>query len=179
MIARFFSLWLLLLAGCAAPLQTHYYQLANSAFRQPENTPSRYLQVTMSDALNKPALWYQDSAHTVHPANHHLWAEKPADAIAQVLANHLNNKPSQAVYTIEQNQAKLPVLSIDIRRFQGSYHAQVLIEGNAHFYHADGKLVASRHFSVTQTQRAEGYPAMVHALDEALEKLSNQLIFNK
>lgn len=178
MTARFLIPFLLLmLSACAAPLQTHYYRLADSAFRQPERTPNVYISVYLTDELKQPSLLYQDSEQTVYPAQHHLWSENLADALVQILANQLNQQPIKQVYTIHPSpKNKLPELRVMVRRFQGSYRAEVLIEGNVHFYDANGTLRNAHHFSVRQAQKGNGYSAMVEAFNQALPVVAKAVI---
>lgn len=173
-------LTLLTLTACASTPTTQYYSLPDSVFRQPENKVWRLensVQIWVENNNQNNALVYQTTPTTVHFAKNAVWAEPLEKAVANVLANAMNENSKNIIYLPKNNEKQnCPCIKIDLQSFQGAYTGEVKVAGVAYFYDKSGKTHKIKPFAVHHIQHGDGYDAMTQALGLALKQAANEIM---
>lgn len=163
----------LLLCACAADGSgIRYYQLPDSAFRLPEhNRPATAVRIILAEPLKTQNMLYQTDEHTLNFAQQNLWSAPLDETLAAALSNKLNRRNQAAVYMpAKWSAAGVPVLTVYLDRFQGSYLGQTEISGYA--LYPDGR---RRPFHASTAQQGDGYAAMADSLNRGLDNAAAQI----
>lgn len=159
-----------ILSACASRPTTHYYQLNHSAIIAPNLSPRFAIHVSLAATVPQQALVYQSNPLHIHFARQNLWAAPLSESIATVLSNHFNQNGQIRTMPQHLADASLPIVSIHIDRFQGSYLGQTEINGLFRFPNGQ-----PQSFHILTPQNGDGYEAMVHSLEQGLLQLAQLL----
>lgn len=157
----------LLLAACSSSAPPSYYQLPDSAFRQPESSAAPMaVQIVLAEHLKGQSLLYQTDAHHLNFSQQNLWIEPLGEPLAASFSNKLNRSSRDGRFVPQKLAAgSVRVLKIYLDRFQGSYTGETEISGYAQW--PDGRV---RDFHITTPQQGDGYAAMLESLNKGLDE---------
>ncbi len=176
-----FALLILALSSCAKPNVDKQHYFLPEAASQPElvNTPEtknllQLSDVQLADFLDKSGLVLQLDDITLNQAKNHVWAEDLRRQISRGLQARLNQQ--QQVYTVVGSQTAAALrLSLDIHAFHGRYDGLALTSGQWQLKNQKGDIEKIKRFELQTELKQSGYPALVRALGENLDKLSAQI----
>ncbi len=176
---------LLLLTACSSPATTHFYQLPAPSHSQPESSvaannhaadnssagKSLFIEpVKVAPYLNGRGLVLQTSAVELVMARQHLWADALDQQLQRQLRQHLSQLASG--YAVQlQPGAQSTRLWLQLDSFHGSADGYALLSG--HFLLSGQPL--SQPFSYRVPLADDGYPALVTALGQGVQQLSQQI----
>lgn len=165
---------LLGLTGCASPSAPSYYQLP-----LPEAAPGSIAAdavavyvapVQVASYLNGRGLVLATSEVELAIARQHLWAEALDQQLQRQLRQRLQLlRPDLSMLMQSQNNALK--LAISVERFYGQADGTALFSGR---YTLSSKTGSSA-FQFTVPLQQDGYPALVTALSQAVQQLSEQI----
>lgn len=171
---------LLILAGCSSVPATHQYTLPEHPVTRtsvPAGAPgATLLPVQLAGHLVVNGIVVQTSPLEVNEARNNLWADALSNqtdrAIAQALRTKLRN-----VRLLPGDSADIPALYavVNLDQFQGRYDGKAIVSGQYRLMNAERHLVSQQDFSYALPLAHDGYPALVDALDDALQQLSNAM----
>ncbi len=163
----------LLLSACANT-PTQYYRLPDSVLKT--NTelqkPAIDTKVTLASYLNSSSMVYEVAPQQVQFTQNNIWAEDLQSALQNNLLNKLNQQSRHQRYVLPNGATEK--LNINIQSFYGSYTGDVVVEGYAQWLKGN-QIVRSRNFSVRTEQQGSGYPAMLEAMNNALNQVAIDL----
>lgn len=178
--------WLILLAlllvGCSntPATQTNLYLLPDSLspVAAKETSPLLLVKVDVADYLSQKGVVYRVSETELVQAKQNQWAEAVSNQINRKLIHNL--RAGQTTYWPVGFNSALALdgqkqLHIQIRRFNGAYTGMAELAGEWLLIDAKGQIAASEPFQIQIPLEQEGYQALVSALAEGLEQLSEQL----
>lgn len=172
---RFLTLALfLLLNGCSSNQVTTYYQLPlplvmNSQINELAKTV--YIEpIQVASYLNGRGLVLQISDVELIVARQHVWAEALDQQLQRQLRNRLQALAPEYM-TVLQPLPETVRITVQLEQFHGD---------------ADGQAIVSGRFAISNRERAvpfvirepltdNGYPALVIALADAVQQLSQQI----
>ncbi len=165
---------LLLLSACSSPATTHFYQLPVPSYSTTKNSSvnkSLFIEpVKVAPYLNGRGLVLQTSAVELVMARQHLWADALDQQLQRQLRQHLSQlAPAYAVQLQPGEQSTRLWLQLD--SFHGSADGYALLSG--HFLLSGQPL--SQSFSYRVPLADDGYPALVAALGQGVQQLSQQI----
>lgn len=162
----------LLVSACSGPAAVSYYQLPamTSTSVQAKAEKSFYIApVEVASYLNGRGLVLQLSEIELNMARQHLWAEPVAQQVQRQLRELL---ASQLPYKAQLNaNAADIVVSVQLDRFHGTHEGQAVLSGRYQL----SQQKTSEAFSLMVPLTEDGYPALVKALNQGLEQLSQQI----
>lgn len=174
---------LLALCGCSSIPETKYYILSidDAAIAAGSNDNGEILalgRITLADYLRPSGIVTQTNDHRVHTASYHRWGEPLHRGIRRTLAKQL--AADMPHYRIEAavHDPREPAyqLNVEIERFHADAAGTAILSGRWTLYaDQDRTIVASRHFHISDSLAAPGYPAAVSAQTGLLGKLSGQV----
>lgn len=171
---------LALLAGCANPPAVHHYQLADTTAAPVPAAAvegSILITVKLPDYLNDRHIVYQSDDVTIEAARHNLWAEAPEQAIPRRLSAELGQRRPRYGWTtpLGAGGPRSPMLLVVFDQFNGRFDGRAVLSG--HWLLHDGQQAAPTRqpFLIEVTQRGDGYPALVRALNQGLAKLAEEI----
>jgi uncharacterized lipoprotein YmbA len=175
------ALLIVLLSACARQAVDKQHYFLPSPGGQPATTDkleaARLLQisdVSLADFLDKSGLVLQLDDITLNQAKNHVWAEDLGQQINRGLQARLNRQ--QQPYTVVGSQTDAALrLSIEIHAFHGRYDGLALTSGQWQLRNQQGKVEQIERFDLQTELKQSGYPALVRALGENLDKLSGQI----
>lgn len=168
-----------LLAGCAGKpaLEHHEYLLRPQQLETASGShPAvRLKAVSVAPYLDQDGIVLQTASAEIRVANQHAWAEPLEDAIRRYLqvsiANHAGVEVEVAPLTTGAAETSLTVA---ISQFHGSADGRVRLVAGWTVARADREpLLLS--FDQSVRQAADGYPALVVAHAELLERLAEAI----
>lgn len=168
---------LLVLTACSSPATTHFYQLPAPSDGTTENSSvdkSLFIEpVKVAPYLNGRGLVLQTSAVELVMARQHLWAEALDQQLQRQLRQHLSQlAPAYAVQLqLQPAGSHSTRLWLQLDSFHGSADGYALLSG--HFLLSDQPL--SQPFSYRVPLADDGYPALVAALGQGVQQLSQQI----
>ncbi|MEO3680475.1 PqiC family protein [Rheinheimera fenheensis] len=165
---------LLVLTACSSPATTHFYQLPVPSDSKTESSradKSLFIEpVKVAPYLNGRGLVLQTSAVELVMARQHLWAEALDQQLQRQLRQHLSQlAPAYAVRL--QPGAHSTRLWLQLDSFHGTADGYALLSG--HFLVSGQPL--SQSFSYRVPLADDGYPALVAALGQGVQQLSQQI----
>lgn len=175
----FTALAILLLTSCAAnpTVEKQHYFLPDSASVSPSSaavSEALLIQlraVALTDFLDNDGLVLQLDDITLNQAKNHVWAESLQQQIHRGLRERINQQQQTLIVVGAQESATLS-LSVEIDAFHGRYDGTALTSGQWQLKNKQGELVALNRFSLDTELKQPGYPALVRALGQNLDKLA-------
>lgn len=174
-------LFILLLSACAKPTmdKQHYFLPGPSGEIESADKPGKMqlLQISdvqLADFLNKSGLVLQLDDITLNQAKNHVWAEDLRRQINRGLQARLNRQSQPYTVVGPQTPADLR-LSIDIHGFHGRYDGLALTSGQWQLKNQQGEIQHIQRFELETALKESGYPALVRALGQSLDNLTQQI----
>ncbi|MEC4088969.1 PqiC family protein [Pseudoalteromonas rubra] len=180
------ALLAIILTGCAGsdPAQYQYYRF-DSAFDTKPSTgisASRVYvdEVNIVGVADQQALVQYTSAHTVHIANYHYWAEHPKLILTKETLKYLENKglsPVLSAHASEFNTGDFKLL-IEVSDLAGHYQQGAILKGAWHLYQITDngtKLLRVKHFDYQSALSQDGFSALISAHQANWQLLMAQL----
>lgn len=171
---------ILLMTACAKPAMqnNHYFLPSPQPVAESQNHQATQLlqlsEVQLADFLDKDGLVLQLDDITLNQAKNHLWAEDLRRQINRGLRERLNQQ--QHSYTVVGPSTPADLhLSLEIHAFHGRYDGVALTSGEWQLKNNQGDIQDLKHFAFQTELSESGYPALVRALGENLDKLAVQL----
>lgn len=176
-------LLLLSLAACATkPVATQRYTLPDNtqASTQIFAGAGRVLiigSIQLAEFLDSDRIVLQLDDITLHQARENLWAENLEQQIRRGLRSRLNATLPEILVVADKRGLKQDVwnLQLDIEQFQGHFAGMAVTSGQWQLQDSQGNLIAINSFNIETTLTTDGYPALVRALGNNLDKLAEQL----
>jgi uncharacterized protein len=184
---------MLILAGSLAaclksnpPIQSQRYSLpevqASTAVQQnnPAVTSRQTLvlnRIQLADYLDSDRIVVQLSDITLHPARDHLWVDNLSQELQRGLRNRLSNRlpATSVVDPLPGAPLNAPSLQLTIDQFHGQINGYAVLSGQWQLLSADRKPLQSQPFKFTTPLAENGYPALVRALGNNLDLLSDEI----
>lgn len=177
----FAAVALLVFSGCAsqAPEKQHYFlpapELSTQSSEPATKAPLVQLsEIQLADFLDNDGLVLQLDDITLNQAKSHLWAEDLQQQIHRGLRDRLNQQQQQLLVIGPQGVAELS-LSVEIHAFHGRHDGLALTSGQWQLKNKQGELEVLNRFSLNTELNEPGYPALVRALGQNLDKLATQI----
>lgn len=175
------ALFILLLTVCARQTveKQHYFlpavsSVAESADKLETKRLLQISEVQLADFLDKSGLVLQLNDITLNQAKNHVWAEDLRRQISRGLQSRLNRQ--QQAFTVVGPQTAADMrLSLEIHAFHGRYDGLALTSGQWQLKNQQGEIKQIKRFEIKTELNQSGYPALVRALGENLDKLSAQM----
>lgn len=180
-------LFILALSACATSnQQVKYYSLTLNSDSQTvaavENSDKALIiidPILLADFLRQRGMVMQLGNYEIITANYHQWAGPLDKSIAELLRQTLNNKSSHYHFETRQGQwskNRILNLKLDFEKFHATDHSTVIIAGRYWLYQQDKPHSVTREFSISDTLNRDGYLHSVEKLEQALEKLADQIL---
>lgn len=167
--------------GCAkqAVDKQHYFlPVAHLNQQSSDAVASRTLikvnEVLLSDFLDRDGLVLQLDDITLNQAKNHLWAEDLHRQIERGLRERLNQQQQEFTVVGPQSTAELSV-SVEIHAFHGRYDGLALTRGQWQLKNKQGEVQRLERFDLSSKLNEPGYPALVRALGQNLDKLATMI----
>ncbi|WP_423839648.1 ABC-type transport auxiliary lipoprotein family protein [Vibrio mytili] len=185
---RIFVLATLLLAGCSSapePVVSQYLlpQLKIQASQVPDSSMTErpllvVRPVELASYLSNNGIVYRTSETQIIQAKHNQWAENLSDQITQRVVANL--RQSQARYwPVEVNnlldQSNQSKLQLTLDHFNGSYRGNAEISGEWQLIDPNGNVKKRADVQLSMPLQDEGYDALVEALSNGLETLTDDI----
>ncbi len=169
----------LLILGCAKQTveKQHYFLPVTDVTEQSSDSLRPLLKVSevqLSDFLDSDGLVLQLDDITLNQAKNHVWAEDLHRQIDRGLRQRLNQQQQQFTVVGPQSTADLS-LSVEIHAFHARYDGLALTSGQWQLKNKQGEIQLLEGFDFTAKLTEPGYPALVRALGQNLDKLSAQI----
>ena len=175
------AFFIVLLSACAkqAVDKQHYLLpapdgIAESADKLETKPLLQISAVQLADFLDKSGLVLQLDDITLNQAKNHVWAEDLRRQINRGLQARLNRQ--QQPYTVVGPQTAADWrVSFEIHAFHGRYDGLALTSGQWQLKNQQGEIAQIKRFEIKTELNQSGYPALVRALGENLDKLAAQV----
>ncbi|WP_417548781.1 PqiC family protein [Methylophaga sp.] len=133
--------------------------------------------IGLTEFLDSDRIVQQLDDITLHQARDNLWAENLAQQIRRGLRSRLSSKLPNILVVSDSRGLKQDAwnLQLDIEQFQGHFNGNALTSGQWQLQDSQGNLIAIKSFNIETTLITDGYPALVRALGNNLDKLAEQL----
>ena len=172
-----------LLVGCASSPDARLYILSADASGQVanwgENGPKVLIgPINVPEHIKRAEIVFRTSGNRVTLNEYDRWAESVDNNISEVLSENLAELlGSNSVFTDDSNFLARPdvIIRIDINRFGLMENQQVELQAS---WEIDDRRNGTSKLSAEEfrvTPRGEDIPAIVAAMSEAMEQLSNTL----
>ncbi|RAW08924.1 hypothetical protein DKQ62_01535 [Halomonas elongata] len=178
------SLAALWLSGCATggTPPTHYTlpdaPLADDAIDASTEQLLVIRPIRLARYLDVEGIVFQLDDITVQQAKGHQWAEPLGRQLERGLRDRLATRLPDTRIMLDGDTARgdAPLsLRLEMDRFQGRHDGMAVAEGRWQLRDASGELLALTPFSLTTPLEADGYPALVQALGQDLDRLADRL----
>ena len=178
------------LAGCSSTPQNTVANyvlptnitVQNSHEGASPNLPLLMIQpVILSPLLSGNGLVYQTGPTNIVQAQHHLWAESLGVQLTQQITQQLRLK--QRRYWSSDLASQLTMgkgsrLLVKFSQFNGSYTGNAELRGEWVWLSSAGKVLSVHPFDYQIPLQKDGYPALVNALAQGVERLTTQIAAN-
>lgn len=165
---------LLLLSGCSSQPAMNYYQLPVTDAKVPAAamaTKTVYFEpVQVASYLNGRGLVLQLSPVKLVMARQHLWAEPLEQQLQRQLRDRVLAQ-STGFRPVLQAQSDSVRVTVQLDAFHGQPDGYALISG----YFSLSKHSTAQPFSIRIPLADDGYPALVSALGQAVQQLSEHI----
>jgi hypothetical protein len=126
-------------------------------------------------------LVYQTGPTNIVQAQHHLWAESLGVQLTQQITQQLRLK--QRRYWSSDLASQLTMgkgsrLLVKFSQFNGSYTGNAELRGEWVWLSSAGKVLSVHPFDYQIPLQKDGYPALVNALAQGVERLTTQIAAN-
>ncbi|CAM3909603.1 PqiC family protein [Rheinheimera salexigens] len=196
---RMFNVFVLVLVmltavtACSSSVSVDYYQLSTAklAHEAKSNDQSVFIPpVQVASYLNSKSLIMQMSSVQLVLARQHLWAEPLDQQIQRKLANSLEASNQGYVIALKPSSDAV-TLVVSVEQFHGTAEGYAVLRGRYSlqpaFNHGNNKTasdnvnenaskVKNYTFSYQLPLQADGYPALVISLSQAVEQLAEDIL---
>jgi uncharacterized protein len=170
------------LSGCFKsnpPVKTERYSLPEVTTPQSTAAQTRTLvlsRIQLADYLDTDRIVIQTDDITMQPARDHLWVDNLSQELRRGLRARLASRLANTI--VVDPQPGLPAansLHLTIEQFHGQMRGYAVLSGQWQLIGADHATRASHTFKLSTPLAENGYPALVRALGQNLDLLSDQI----
>ncbi len=170
------------LSGCFKsnpPVKTERYSLPEVTTTQTAPTQTRTLalgRLQLADYLDTDRIIIQTDDITMQPARDHLWVDNLSQELRRGLRARLASRLGNTL--VVDPQPGLPAantLHLTIEQFHGQMRGYAVLSGQWQLISANQVPGPSRAFKFSTPLAENGYPALVRALGQDLDLLSEQI----
>lgn len=170
------------LSGCFKsnpPVKTERYSLPEVTTPQPAASQMRTLalgRLQLADYLDTDRIIIQTDDITMQPARDHLWVDNLSQELRRGLRARLASRLGNTL--VVDPQPGLPAtntLHLTIEQFHGQMRGYAVLSGQWQLISANQVPGPSRAFKFSTPLAENGYPALVRALGQDLDLLSEQI----
>lgn len=166
--------------GNRTPVNTQRYSLPEVSLPTATTPPTRTLilgNLTLADALDSDRILIQLDDITIQATRDHLWSASLSEELRQGLRSRLAQRLPDTLVTDALPGAKLSASRLQLRidQFQGHLRGEAIMSGQWQWLSADNQLLKIQPFQFSTPLAENGYPALVRALGQDLDKLSDQI----
>ncbi|HEX5792742.1 MAG TPA: ABC-type transport auxiliary lipoprotein family protein [Rheinheimera sp.] len=165
---------LILLAGCSSQQAVTYYQLPDVLLTSQGEIASAsefYVEpVQVVSYLNGRGLVLQQSDVELVVARQHIWAEALDQQLQRQLTDRLQLQLTDYVVTLQPKSSTLRI-AVQLDGFHGLADGYAIVSGR----YAISKRKGAAPFAIRVALTDDGYPALVAALAQGLQQLSQQI----
>lgn len=179
--ALFATFVFLILSGCASQAvdKQHYFLPLSEAGTASSETVTQapllqLKQIQLTDFLDRDGLVLQTDDITLNQAKNHLWAEKLQQQIHRGLRERLNQAQQPFLVVGSGPDADLS-LTVEIDAFHGRYDGIAITSGQWQLNTQQGEMELLKRFTLSTALSESGYPALVRALGQNLDKLAQSI----
>ncbi|MEH0832522.1 membrane integrity-associated transporter subunit PqiC [Pectobacterium cacticida] len=176
--------WILILAlvlsACSSSTtQKTYYQLptdvdASVAHSAPNQARSLWVEhISVADYLSNAGLVYQTNDVRYVIASNNLWASALDQQLQQTLVTRLGNQLPGWLVTAQPQGRDQATLSVVVTGFHGRYDGYAIVRGEWVMSYQGN--VVKRAFNVALPQKDDGYDALVKALAQGWQHVSQSI----
>lgn len=150
------SLAALFLAGCSSQSYTiTQYRLPHLSQSVDAVCPASQRSVVVGEAASKMGIQIQQDETRWYTAKQHRWSTP------------LSNQLQRSIQRLMLNDDCAGLLTVTIEDFYGSYNSHAVIAGHWQYEMENSDNIVSGAFTEKVPLKADGYAALVNALDEA------------
>ncbi|HSI45620.1 MAG TPA: ABC-type transport auxiliary lipoprotein family protein [Methylophilus sp.] len=163
------------------PMKSERYSLPEiqaSASKDKSASQSLVLnKIQLADYLDSDRIVVQLDDITLHPARDHLWVDNLSQELSRGLRTRLSSRlPDTAVVDpLPGTPLNTNSLQITVDQFHGQMQGYAVFSGQWQLLSADRKPLQNQSFKFTTPLSESGYPALVRALGNNLDLLSEQI----
>lgn len=170
------------LSGCFKsnpPVKTERYSLPEVPLTPAATTPTRTLvlsRLQVADYLDTDRIVIQTDDITMQPARDHLWVDNLSQELRRGLRARLASRLGNT--RVVDPQPGLPAantLHLTIEQFHGQMRGYAVLSGQWQVITAQQTAGPSQSFKFSTPLAENGYPALVRALGQDLDLLSEQI----
>jgi|SRR5690554_1894360 len=167
-------------AGKSVNIQRYNLPESTAATSLPSANAEQVLvigAIHLAEFLDSESIVLQLDDITLHQAREHLWAENLSQQLRRGLRSRLSSRLPNILVVADGRGLKQDAwnLQLEIEQFQGHFAGKALTSGQWQLHDSKGKLVFIAPFKMETTLNSDGYPALVRALGNNLDKLAEQL----
>ena len=174
-------------AGCAVSDTTRYYALATPQAPDAAQRPAAESGLTIGVGpvvvpgyLDRPHVVTRDASNGLEIWSYHRWAEPLDLGIAQALAEALAARvPVDRVAVFPWRGTLARVIDyqvvVAVARFEGSPGRTVNLDARWRLLGRDGKELAFKRTTLTEPASADGFPALVAAMNRSISRLAHDI----
>lgn len=178
--------WLLCclsLTGCLGnrtPVNTQRYSLPEVSLPNASTPPTRTLilgNLALADALDSDHMLIQLDDITIQTTRDHLWSASLSEELRQGLRSRLAQRlpDTLIIDALPGTKIRASRLQLRVDQFQGHLRGAAIMSGQWQWLSADNQLLKIQPFQFSTILAENGYPALVRALGQDLDKLSDQI----
>ena len=168
-----------MLAGCAQPAKNFYVLTASGPTPSGGGISIGVGPVTLAEYIDRPNLIIQQGPNQLAVADDHRWAGELSSSIARVTATNLGRNLGTGnvrTYPWQRDSEIRYQVTLDIRQLHSTEDGYALIEAGWRAYSLPERtLKKSRTFVDREPLKSDGYPAMVAAQSQLLERLAESI----
>lgn len=155
-LAGFAGLAAVMLAGCSSQsYDITHYRLPHLSQSVDAICPASQRSVVVGEAASKMGIQIQQDETRWHTAKQHRWSTP------------LSNQLQRSIQRLMLNDDCTGLLTVTIEDFYGSYNSHAVIAGHWEYEMASSDNSVSGAFTEKVPLKADGYAALVNALDRA------------
>ncbi len=170
---------LCLLTACSSVPVTRYYRLADVPLPPTSvvsvDRPVVLLDIKLADFLSGGGIAYQQGEVGLTLAQQNLWAERVQEGVKRVLVARMQQYQPSQLWLGSAPDARINTLTIELSQFNGRDDGKALLGGRWVLRNAEQKLLMQSPFYLEVAQQGAGYDALVQALGEGLDRLSQNI----
>ncbi|AZN35318.1 PqiC family protein [Iodobacter ciconiae] len=168
----------LLLSACSSMPVTRYYRLPDVAVQQTAARAERpvvQIDIRLADFLSAGGIAYQQGEVGITLAQQNLWAERLQEGIKRVLVARMQQYQPARLWLGSLPDTRVSTLSLEMNQFNGRDDGKAVLAGRWYLRNAEQKLIVQSSFQLEVAQQGAGYEALVLALGEGLDQLSQNI----
>ena len=172
----------LMLCACLsthAPIHTERYHLPEVTPLGVVSAPAQSLvleKLQLADILDSDRIVMQMDDVSLQTTRDHLWAAPLSEELTTAIHARLASRLPQVRITAPRpGQVSPPSLQLSIAQFQGTMQGYAVLSGEWQWRASAQSAVQRQQFSFSTALTDSGYPALVRALGQNLDLLSDQL----